>query len=53
MRKILIGGAMVSVLIVVLLIYNHKQLPTFEDVIKFTENWSIPTEEVKMLVFSM
>ncbi len=36
-------------LIIVFLIYNHKQQPTKEDVFKITENWSPATEEVYLV----
>ena len=49
MKKVFIGGALLTVLITVFLIYNHKQRPTSEDVVKFTENWSTPTEEVYLV----
>ena len=49
MRKIFIWIVILTVLITVFLIYNHKQLPTYKDVIKITENWSIPTEEVYLV----
>ncbi|WP_274307451.1 hypothetical protein [Solibacillus daqui] len=46
MKKVFIGIAIITVLIIVFLIYNHKQLPTKEDVFKITKNWSPATEEV-------
>ena len=46
MRKIFIWIVILTVLITVFLIYNHKQLPTEEDVFKITEKWSLATEEV-------
>ncbi len=33
----------------VFLIYNHKQLPTKDDVYKMTKNWSYPTDEVYLV----
>ena len=49
MKKFFIGVALITVLITVFLIFNHKQLPTDEDVIRITENWSRPTEEVYLV----
>ena len=41
MKKVFIGVALITVLITVFLIYNHKHLPTYEDIIKITENTQI------------
>lgn len=49
MKKVFIGVALIMVLITLFLIYNHKQLPTDEDVMKYTENWSLPAEEVYLV----
>ncbi|MEK4131183.1 hypothetical protein [Solibacillus sp. FSL W8-0372] len=46
MRKILIGILILTGLITLFLIYNHKQLPTEEDVFNMTDKWSLRTEEV-------
>lgn len=46
MKKFFIGIPILTVMIIVFLIYNHKQPPTKEDVFKITENWSPATEEV-------
>jgi hypothetical protein len=49
MKKLLIGIAIITILLSGFLIYNHKQLPTKDDVIKITENWSPTTEKVYIL----
>jgi len=49
MKRVFIGIAILTVLIIVFLIYNHKQPPTKEDVFKITENWSPATEEVYLV----
>lgn len=49
MKKVFIGAALITGLITVFLINNHKQLPTYEDVIKITKNWSVPIEEVYLV----
>lgn len=46
MRKIFIGVTIITILLTVFLINNHKQLPTKDDVFKITKNWSPVTEEV-------
>lgn len=46
MRKIFIGVAIITILLTVFLINNHKQTPTKDDVFKITKNWSPATEEV-------
>lgn len=46
MRKIFIGIAIITIILTVFLINNHKQLPTKDDVFKITKNWSPVTEEV-------
>ncbi len=38
-----------TILFSILLIYNHKQLPTKEDVFKITGDWSPKTEEVYLV----
>lgn len=49
MRKLLIGIAIITILLMVFLIYNHKQLPSKDGVFKITENWSPATEEVYLV----
>lgn len=46
MRKLSIGIAIITILLMVFLIINHKQPPTKDDVFKTTKNWSPATEEV-------
>lgn len=46
LRKLLISIAIAPILFIVFLIYNHKQIPTKDDVFKITENWSPVTEKV-------
>lgn len=46
MRKIFIWIVILMALMTVFLIYNHKRLPTEEDVFKITEKLNIGTEEV-------
>ncbi|AWE07392.1 hypothetical protein DCE79_08410 [Lysinibacillus sp. 2017] len=49
MRKIFIGVAIITIILTVFLIFNHKQLPTKDDVFKITNNWSPTTEEVYLV----
>ena len=46
MRRIFIWIVILMALMTVFLIYNHKRLPTEEDVFKITEKLNIGTEEV-------
>ncbi len=45
-RKIVIGILLISLLFISVIIYNHKQQPTINDVFEITKNWSPGTEEV-------
>jgi len=49
MRKLLIGIAIITILLTVFLIYNHKKLPSKDGIFKITENWSPATEEVYLV----
>ncbi|MBU8906268.1 hypothetical protein [Desertibacillus haloalkaliphilus] len=49
MRKLLIGITVTTILFCLFLIYNHKQLPTKDDVYKITGNWSPKTKEVYLV----
>lgn len=49
MRKILIGILILTGLITLFLFYNHKQIPTEEDVFNMTAKWSPTTEEVNFV----
>ncbi|ART75072.1 hypothetical protein B4U37_02985 [Sutcliffiella horikoshii] len=49
MRKLLIGIAIITISFCVFLIFNHKQLPTKEDVFKISGDWSPKTEEVYLV----
>lgn len=49
MRKLLIGAVIMAFSFCLILIYNHKQLPTKEDVFKISGNWSQKTEEVYLV----
>ena len=49
MRKLLIGLTIVILIFSMYLLYNHKQIPTKDDVFKLTGNWSPATEEVYMV----
>ncbi|MBM7661099.1 hypothetical protein JOC85_001871 [Bacillus mesophilus] len=49
MRKLLIGIPIMTIIFCLFLVYNHKQLPTKDDVFKITANWSPKTEEVYMV----
>lgn len=48
-RKVGIGIVVISVFFISVLIYNHRQLPTIDDVFTTTKTWSPPIEEVKLL----
>lgn len=45
-RKIVIGTLVISLFFISIIIYNHKQQPTINDVFEITKNWSPGTEEV-------
>ena len=49
MKKIIIGLAIITIFLTGFLIYNHKQLPTKDDVFKITKNWSPAVEEVYLV----
>ncbi len=49
MKKLLIAIAVMTFSIGLLLIYNHKQLPTKEDVFKISGNWYQKTKEVYLV----
>ncbi|WP_246939066.1 hypothetical protein [Bacillus pinisoli] len=49
MRKLLIGILITIIFFCLFLIYNHKQLPTKEDVFRNSSNWSPKTEEVYLV----
>lgn len=49
MRRYLIGIAIIVVLCTVFLVYNHKQLPTKNNVFNITNNWSPATEGVYLV----
>ncbi len=48
-RKIIIGILVIPLLFISVLIYNHKQQPTINDVFEITKNWSPATEEVYLV----
>ncbi|WP_456278997.1 hypothetical protein [Bacillus sp. AK128] len=49
MRKLLIGAVIMAISFCLFLIYNHKELPTKEDVFNISDNWSQKTEEVYLV----
>lgn len=48
-RKIIIGILVISLLFISVVIYNHKQQPTINDVFEVTKNWSPGTEKVYLV----
>ena len=49
MKKSFIWIAIIATFLTGFLIYNHKQLPTKNDVFKITKNWSSATDEVYLV----
>ena len=48
-RRIIFGLLVISLFFISVLIYNHQQQPTVEDVFETTKNWSPATEEVYLI----
>ena len=48
-KQVSIGIVVTSLFFISVLIYNHRQLPTIDDVFTTTKNWSPATEEVYLL----
>lgn len=49
MRKVFASVAIITLLITVFLIYNHRQEPTRNDVINMTKDWLLTIEEIYLV----